>query len=135
MAQVSSLERELGALKQRSHDLQVRAEARKEGLHQEAMAKAAKDTAELTKVRVSMQEAMAKSRMERRRLQEQIQAEQLAVGQKQEEAEECARAASAAVCRAIERAVTVLQAGLEGEGSNAIFSTVDWLEAVSRAAR
>jgi len=134
LAEVTALERELGALKQRIHDLQVRSEARKEGLHQEAMAKAAKDTAELTKVRVSMQEAMAKARMERRKLQEEIQAKQIAAGSQEEEVAEAARAASSAVCCAVDRAVTVLQAGLQGEGSNAIFSTVDWLEAVSRAA-
>eukprot|EP00931_Biecheleriopsis_adriatica_P041046 TRINITY_DN23504_c0_g1_i1.p1 TRINITY_DN23504_c0_g1~~TRINITY_DN23504_c0_g1_i1.p1 ORF type:complete len:372 (+),score=81.47 TRINITY_DN23504_c0_g1_i1:54-1118(+) len=134
LAEVADAERELGALKQRSLDMRARAQARKEQQHQDAMTQAAQAAAEMTKVRVAMQEAMANSRLERRQLQEELVAKRLAAERHEHEVQELASAAGGAISQAAKRAATLLRSAQPGEGNGAIFSTIDWLEAVARAA-
>ncbi|CAE8625635.1 unnamed protein product [Polarella glacialis] len=112
ISEATVLGAELEALRRRHDSLRKRKEAREERHHHDALSLAASQAAEAVKVRLTNQEAMARARAERRRLQEELELQRAATERREQEVNEFARAAADAVGAATKRASAILRTAL-----------------------
>eukprot|EP00933_Yihiella_yeosuensis_P085087 TRINITY_DN9988_c1_g1_i5.p1 TRINITY_DN9988_c1_g1~~TRINITY_DN9988_c1_g1_i5.p1 ORF type:complete len:357 (+),score=79.74 TRINITY_DN9988_c1_g1_i5:367-1437(+) len=128
ISEVASLERELEALRKRYREMRSRAQARSGRLSNEAINLAAQTAAEVTKVRVGMQEEMARCRLERQKLREELAKQHLAVTSHEREVQKLANSSADTLRFAVQRAANILRAS-----SSPLQGTIDWLVAVEKA--